>query len=170
MKRIFLIGYMGSGKTSIGMKLADKLGFSFVDMDHMIEEKYLKTVSQIFAESGQDRFREIEKDVLHEVSEFDNVIIATGGGAPCFFDNIDYMNAHGLTVYLHLTAQQLAERLESSRTGKRPLLADRKGDELRQFITESLLQREVFYLKATLKVNGSDEDMIESITQSIEKQ
>ena len=115
MKRIFLIGYMGSGKTSMGVKLAEKLGFTFVDMDHLIEEKYLKTVSQIFAEFGQERFREIERDILHEVADFENVVIATGGGAPCFFDNIGYMNSHGMTVYIQLSAAQLADRLEHSR-------------------------------------------------------
>ncbi len=164
MKRIFLIGYMGSGKTSMGMKLAEKLGFTFVDMDHLIEEKYLKTVSQIFAEFGQDRFREIERDILHEVADFENVVIATGGGAPCFFDNIGYMNSHGLTVYIQLNAAQLADRLEHSRAGKRPLLADRKGDDLRSFIADGLKTREGFYLQAQLCVSGTDEEMIAAIS------
>lgn len=167
MKRIFLIGFMGSGKTSIGMKLAAQLGFTFVDMDHVIEGKHHKTVSEIFAESGQDKFRQLEKDVLHEVADYENVVIATGGGAPCFFDNIDYMNAQGLTVYFHLTANQLAERLESSRLGKRPLLAERKGDDLRKYISDTLADREKFYLKAKLKVSGSDENIITSIIQQI---
>ncbi len=169
MKRIFLIGYMGSGKTSMGVKLAEKLGFTFVDMDHLIEEKYLKTVSQIFAEFGQERFREIERDILHEVADFENVVIATGGGAPCFFDNIGYMNSHGMTVYIQLSAAQLADRLEHSRAGKRPLLADRKGEELRNFIADGLKTREAFYLQAQKHVSGTDEEMIAAISADFQR-
>jgi len=169
MKRIFLIGYMGSGKTSIGVKLAEALGYSFVDMDHRIEEKYMKTVSQIFSESGQDKFREIEKDILHEVADFEDVVISTGGGAPCFFDNIEYMNKTGFTIYLRLTVENLAQRLEQSRAGKRPLLANKQGDELREFIGNTLRERERFYQQANLCVSGSDEEMITIIMNTYKK-
>lgn len=169
MKRIFLIGYMGSGKTSIGVKLAETLGYSFVDMDHRIEEKYMKTVSQIFSESGQDKFREIEKDILHEVADFEDVVIATGGGAPCFFDNMEYMNKTGFTIYLRLTVENLAQRLEQSRAGKRPLLANKQGDELREFIGNTLRERERFYQQANLCVSGSDEEMITIIMNTYKK-
>jgi len=163
MERIFLIGYMGSGKTTMGKMLAQKMNFVFVDMDAMIEEKYHKTVSQIFAEMGQDKFREIERQCLHEAAEFQNTIIATGGGAPCFFDNMEFMNSKGLTIYLKMTPQQLATRLESSKAGKRPLLADRKGEELRKFIEEGLSTREPFYNLAAKHISGTDEQMIERL-------
>ena len=163
MERIFLIGYMGSGKTTMGKMLAQKMNFVFVDMDAMIEEKYHKTVSQIFAEMGQDKFREIERQCLHEAAEFQNTVIATGGGAPCFFDNMEFMNSKGLTVYLKMTPQQLATRLESSKAGKRPLLADRKGEELRKFIQEGLEMRELFYEKAQIKITGTDDEMLEKV-------
>lgn len=163
MERIFLIGYMGSGKTTMGKMLAQKMNFVFVDMDAMIEEKYHKTVSQIFAEMGQDKFREIEWQCLHEVAEFQNTVIATGGGAPCFFDNMEFMNSKGLTIYLKMTPQQLAMRLESSKAGKRPLLADRKGEELRKFIQEGLEMRELFYEKAQIKITGTDDEMLEKV-------
>ena len=167
MKRIFLIGYMGSGKTSMGIKLAENLGLTFVDMDHHIEEKYHKTVSQIFEESGQDAFRKMEQNCLHEVAEFENCVIATGGGAPCFYDNMTFMNAHGLTVYLNLSSEQLAARLEMSRAGKRPLIANKQGDELRQFIAEGLSAREVFYKQAKVSVSGTDEEILANIEKAV---
>ena len=165
MNRIFLIGYMGSGKTTLGKMLADMLGFTFVDMDTHIEEKHFKTVSHIFTELGEEQFRLLEQQCLHEVSAFENVVIATGGGAPCFFDNLEFMNRHGLTVYLKLSAEQLATRLESSRANKRPLLANRKGVELQEFISEGLAKREPFYNKALLSVTGTDEEILSQINQ-----
>jgi len=164
MNRFFLVGYMGSGKTSMGKLLADKLGYTFVDMDARIEEKYLKTVSDIFAEMGQDKFREMERDCLHEVATFENVVISTGGGAPCFFDNMDYMNHHGITVYLNLSIPQLVERLSSSRPGKRPLIDGLKGEYLEQFIVDALAIRQPFYSKAQIHISGTDEEMVEKIT------
>jgi shikimate kinase len=154
---------MGSGKTSMGKKLAESLELSFVDMDHFIEEKYHKTVSQIFSELGQDEFRKIEQQCLHEVGEFENCVIATGGGAPCFFDNMQYMNEKGITIYINLSVEQLAVRLEASRAGKRPLLAGRTGEELRKFIDDGLATRIPFYKQAKCSVTGNDEQILDKI-------
>ena len=167
MNRIFLIGYMGSGKTTIGKVLANTLGYTFVDMDSHIEANQFKSVSQIFEELGEAKFRLLEQQCLHEISTFENVVIATGGGAPCFFDNMDYMNVHGATVYIKLSVEQLAERLEHSRANKRPLLADRKGDELRAFIAEGLAKRESFYNQAQLSAIGSDEQILMQICKFV---
>ncbi|MEI6556222.1 MAG: shikimate kinase [Paludibacter sp.] len=167
MNRIFLIGYMGSGKTTIGKLLAERLNYTFIDMDTHIEENQFKSVSHIFEELGEEKFRLLEQQCLHEVSGFENVVIATGGGAPCFFDNMDYMKQHGLTVYLKLSAEQLAMRLESSRANKRPLLANRKGKELQVFISEGLAKREQFYNNAHISAVGSDEEIIDQIYQYI---
>ncbi len=168
MNRIFLIGYMGSGKTTIGKLLATKLNYSFVDMDAHIEEKQFKSVSRIFAEKGEDEFRQIEKNCLHEVAEFENVIISTGGGAPCFFDNMEYMKQHGLTIYLKLTPEELKNRLESSKANKRPLLAERKGEELLYFIAEGLSKREPFYSQAEIVItNDTEENIVNKITKII---
>ena len=93
MKRVFLVGYMGAGKTTVGKELAKLAGLSFIDLDYYIEGRYHKAVSQIFAERGEEAFREIERNMLHEVAEFEDVLISTGGGAPCFFDNMEFMNA-----------------------------------------------------------------------------
>lgn len=158
---------MGCGKTTLGKRLAETLGFTFVDIDGFIEQKYHKTVADIFAEMGQDKFREIEKKTLHEVAQFEMTVIATGGGAPCFYDNIEVMNNAGLTVYIKMSPEQLADRLENSRAGKRPLIEGKSGEELRQFITDGLQQREYFYLQAKLIVAGSDDEIINKICKSI---
>lgn len=156
---------MGSGKTYLGKMLAQQLDYVFVDMDALIEKKYHKAVSQIFAEMGEDKFREIERECLHEVADFEKTVISTGGGAPCFFDNMDYMNSHGFTVYLKLSPEQLVTRLESSRAGKRPLLGNRKGEDLRLFIEEGLVAREPFYSQAQLIVSGTDEEMMKQVAR-----
>jgi len=138
---------MGAGKTTLGKLLAKHKNMTFIDLDHYIESRYQKTVSQIFAEQGEDEFRKIEKLLLHEVGEFENVVISTGGGAPCFFENMDYMNSQGKTIYLKSTIDDLIKRLNSCKN-KRPLLKDKNEKELFEFITKALNQREVYYNKA----------------------
>jgi len=168
MNRIFLIGYMGSGKTTVGQLVATRLGYGFIDMDNHIEGKLFKSVSQIFTELGEDQFRLLERQCLHEVAEFDRVVISTGGGVPCFFDNMEYMNKQGITVYLKLSSADLAERLELSYANKRPLLANRKGEELLHFISEGLAKREPFYSQAACSVSGEIESMVSQICALVE--
>ena len=168
MNRIFLIGYMGSGKTTVGQLLATQLGYGFIDMDNHIEGKLFKSISQIFTELGEDQFRLLEKQCLHEVAEFDHVVISTGGGVPCFFDNMEYMNKLGITVYLKLSSADLAERLELSHANKRPLLADRKGEELLRYISEALTKREPFYSQAAYSVSGKIESTVSQICVLVE--
>lgn len=165
MNRFFLTGYMGCGKSTIGKMLASTLGFAFIDLDTYIETKYHKTIAQIFAENGEDKFREIEHKHLLQVAEFENTVIATGGGAPCFFDNMEFMNSCGITVYIKLTAEQLAVRLEASPGGIRPLLSNRKGDELIQFIKEGLVRRESYYFQSQYIIDGTE--TVENITKKI---
>ncbi|MDP4210044.1 MAG: shikimate kinase [Bacteroidota bacterium] len=152
--RIFLIGYMGSGKTTIGKQLASRLGYRFVDQDHVIEEEYGMKVSEIFTNLGENTFREAENRFLKNLSE-DNLVISTGGGAPCFFDNIDIMNRSGRTVYLKASPSVLAHRLKYS-TGTRPILAGKSGEELLQFIAEKLTEREPFYNRAQYYVEAAN--------------
>ena len=134
MTRIFLIGYMGAGKTTLGRALAKELNIQFIDLDSYIEERLCKSVSQIFAEKGEAGFRDIERRMLHEAGEFENVIISTGGGTPCFFDNIEYMNGQGTTVFLDVPIDRLFIRLSIARK-KRPLIMNKSDEELRSFIT-----------------------------------
>lgn len=149
MERVFIVGYMGSGKTTVGRWLARSLSLQFIDLDAFIEGKYRKTVSQLFEERGEEGFRELERQTLREVAEFENVVISTGGGTPCFFDNMALMNRAGITVYLQTEPEELAHRLISSRT-VRPLIAGKSKEELVSFVTEHLAQRESYYLTAAI--------------------
>jgi len=168
-ERIFLIGYMGAGKTTIGEQLAERLEYKFLDMDHVIEEKIQQSVSQIFSELGEEKFRQLERECLEKIATERNVVVATGGGAPCFYDNMEQMNACGLTVYLNLSPEELQERLELSHKNKRPLLAQRQGEELLNFIRKNLSEREPFYRKAAFVVSGTDEEMLQQILSFLRK-
>jgi shikimate kinase len=153
--RIFLVGYMGCGKSTIGRKLADLMGISFVDLDKYIEERYFKSVPAIFAEEGEKGFREKERTALLEVSQFENVVVGTGGGAPCFFDNMEVMKDHGITVYISPDTDTLAMRLIKSKT-ERPLIAGKSRDELIRFIDEALIRRAPFYERARIIIRGEN--------------
>ena len=169
MNRIFLIGYMGSGKTTVGQLLAARLGYNFIDMDTHIEGKQFKSVHQIFIELGEQKFRLLEQQSLHEIADFDHVVISTGGGTPCFFDNMNFINEHGTSIYLKLSAEELAERLEDSHANKRPLLNGRKGEELLLFIEDGLAKREPFYLQAKYSISGEIESAVSQICELVEK-
>ncbi len=147
MQRIFLIGYMGSGKTTIGKSLSKAMNLQFIDLDLFIENRHRKTVGQLFAEKGEMVFREIEHRALEEIAGFEDIIISTGGGAPCFFDNMDLMNRLGMTIYLKVSESELAERLIHLKHN-RPLIKDKNLEELKIFISESLRKREPFYNQA----------------------
>jgi len=147
---------MGCGKTTTGKRLSEKYNLGFIDLDYYIEQRYLKTISQLFQEKGENEFRKIEQALLKEVAEVENVIIATGGGAACFFDNIELMNQKGETVYIKASAAELASYLSSPLAKKRPLLSGKNDDELLDFITKSLEKREPFYLKAKHTVDARD--------------
>lgn len=153
--RIYLVGYMGCGKSTIGRKVAEILGISFVDLDKYIEERYFKTVPAIFAEEGEERFREKERISLLEVSQFENIVVGTGGGAPCFFENMDLMNNNGVTVYIAPDTNVLAARLLKSKT-ERPLIVGKSPEELISFINNALLKRAPFYEKSKIIIRGEN--------------
>lgn len=152
MTRIILIGYMGAGKTTIGKVLAREMGLDFYDLDWYIEDRFHKKIPEIFAESGEAGFREIERKMLHEVAEFENVIISCGGGTPCFFDNMDYMNSLCETIYLKASPEVLAAHLKMGKV-VRPLLVGKSDEELTSFISEMLTEREPFYSRAKYTIN-----------------
>jgi shikimate kinase len=158
--RIYLIGYMGCGKSRLGRRLSEYLNFQFVDMDDYIEARNCKSVPQIFATEGENGFREKERKALEELSEFTNTVIATGGGAPCFFDNIQLMNNTGETVYLNIHPDILATRLMKSKT-ERPLIKGKSKENLVAFIDQTLKKRNEFYSQAKYEITEPDADLEE---------
>ncbi len=151
--RIFLIGFMGSGKSTLGSKLARRLGYQFMDMDHLIEETAEMSIPEIFNEPGEEVFRKWEHDILVELCSHEKLVIATGGGAPCHSKLMDIMNAHGSTIYIQLSPEALKDRLIKSRT-ERPLIKDKSEAELLDYITGLLGKRELFYSQAKYIVKG----------------
>ena len=168
MNRIFLVGYMGAGKTTIGKVLSKLIGLTFIDLDYYIEGRFRKTVAQLFAERGEEGFRSIERNMLHEVAEFEDVLVSTGGGTPCFFDNMEFMNQQGTTIYLQVSVDELASRLEVCKN-TRPVLKNRTGDELKAFVAESLSGRLPFYQKASI-VFDANELMTEADAYALSEQ
>ena len=168
MRRIILIGYMGSGKTTVGKALSKETGMMFYDLDWYIESRMRKTVSQIFAEKGEEAFRKIEYNMLHEVAEFEDVIISCGGGTPCFFDNMDYLNQQGDVVYLKASPETLYKHLLMAKI-ERPLLKDKTPEELIAYITEHLKERAPFYEKAHYTLDINVLDNTDKIATSVER-
>ena len=169
MRRIVLVGYMGSGKTTVGKALSKETGMMFYDLDWYIENRMHTTVSKLFTERGEEAFRKIEYNMLHEDAEFEDVIISCGGGTPCFFDNMDYLNQQGDVVYLKASPETLYKHLLMAKV-ERPLLKGKSPEELIAYITEHLKERAPFYEKAryTLDVNVLDDyDKIHTSVQSI---
>ncbi|MBK0403304.1 shikimate kinase [Adhaeribacter sp. BT258] len=146
---IYLIGMPGAGKTTLGRNLAAQLGRTFLDLDEAIEEAAGKTIPQIFEEKGEAYFRELEAETLKTVSfSAEKLVVATGGGTPCFHQNMAFMHAHGLTVYLKVSPEVLAERLLASDLSARPLLKNKTKPLVMKYLRETLRERATFYEQA----------------------
>lgn len=151
--RIYLIGFMGVGKTHWGRILGNKLGLPFYDLDELIEEAEGRSVNKIFEEEGEEYFRTIEKDVLRNFSENnDSMLLSCGGGAPCFFNNIRYMNEMGVTVWINTPFEILLGRLRQGKE-KRPLLKDLDDEQLKAYIARKNNDRRMYYEQAKVIVN-----------------
>lgn len=168
MESIILIGYMCAGKTTVGRALAKKLGCTFYDLDWYVEERYHTKVARIFAEEGEARFRELERRMLHEVAAFEDIVLSCGGGTPCFFDNMDYMNLQGQTVFLDVHPDVLFRRLRIA-TQQRPILQGKTDDELRAFIGEALEKRAPFYTQARYRFDAGRLESRRQITESVQQ-
>jgi len=153
--RIFLVGYMGCGKTTLGKSLAEQLRFNYADIDVDFEERYKISITDFFSRYGEPLFRQIEQKLLHEYLASDDLVIATGGGTACHLDNMGFMLQHGITVYISMNPEQLAARLSVSGR-KRPLLHLKQGEELVNHISEHLAQREFFYRKSHIIYDGTN--------------
>lgn len=166
MIRIFLTGYMGAGKTTLGKAFARKNNLSFIDLDWYIEGHFHKTVQELFVEYGEAGFRELEKNMLHEVAAFEDVVISTGGGTPCFFGNMAFMNGCGKTVFLNVNPDVLFHRLRIAKQ-QRPILQGKKDEELTAFIVEALEKRSSFYMQAQYVFNADELENCKQIESSV---
>lgn len=160
-KPIFLIGMPGVGKTTIGRKLSSVLNMPFIDLDEYIVEKHAQSIPEIFASKGEAYFRQLEAKALREVAaEAGGAIVATGGGAPCFMGNMDFMNAQGTTVFLKLPTDLIVERLMIAHGREtRPLVAGKSQEQVKQFVTETLKSRLQFYEQAHITYQNPSKDV-----------
>lgn len=154
--KIFLIGFMGCGKTHWGRRLSEKLKLPFFDLDEKIEEHEGRTVTQIFEAEEEEYFRLLEKDVLHLFTEnHESFVMACGGGTPCFFNNIDYLKKKGVVVWINCTIDCLFQRLVKEKE-KRPLIRELSDDSLRSYIVKKFSTRKIYYQQANIVINSND--------------
>jgi shikimate kinase len=159
-RNIYLIGFMGGGKTTAGKKLARLCGREFIDLDAMIEGKYRITIPDLFERYDEAAFRKVEHETLKQTFLLQNQVISTGGGTPCFYNNMDLINANGVSIYLKMHPRSLYNRLMNSRK-KRPLLDKKSPEEILAFIEDALVRREEYYNRAHYVVRGEDLDLQE---------
>lgn len=167
--KIFLVGYMGCGKTTMGERLSAALGLEFIDLDDHIVESEGRTIPQIFKDEGEAGYRGLERRCLKNIVNYeDEVVVATGGGTPCFYDNMAVMNAEGLTIYLQMDVKSLSYRLEHSKS-ERPLLGDLMVADLEDFVRTHLEERKHFYEEARLTIPGMafSDKKLQSLVESI---
>ncbi len=158
--KIFLTGFMGSGKSSYGKRLARTMGFNFIDLDEYIESQENLKISEIFNKYGEEYFRKIEQKHLRSLLRKDDIVISTGGGTACYFTNMDEINSGGISIYLEMSNKALLNRLESSKK-KRPKISNMNPEEMYEFIEKTMIEREPFYNKAKIKVNALGLDVKE---------
>lgn len=151
---IYLIGMPGSGKTTLGKQLAKALNYSFVDMDEEIEKAERKSINEIFSKKGEEEFRDIEQDTLHEIATGKNLVVSTGGGAPCFYDNMKFINNSGLSIFINVPAQELANRIVKG--NKRPMFLNKSIEEVEAEVSDKILSRLSFYNQAQIIISGSN--------------
>ncbi|HUW04950.1 MAG TPA: shikimate kinase [Williamwhitmania sp.] len=162
---IYLVGFMASGKTTLGRQLAELLGMRYIDMDEHIELQTGKTIRQIFVTQGEEHFRKVENEILLDLTSQNGLVVATGGGSPCFYNNMEAMNTKGLTIYIKVSVEALVNRLADSKVD-RPLLWGKSVDELTAYIKEMLRLREPYYSTAKLVIT-SDEPTAAEIAAAV---
>ncbi len=162
MNKVYLIGFMGVGKSSIGKKLARELGYNFIDLDDAFEKKYKISIHRFFEKYGEELFRELEYQLLTSTFKISNVVVATGGGTVCYHDAMGQMNLNGLTVYLKMPVGGIVERLKNVQR-KRPLITGKNETELLNTIIERLDNRLPYYQMAGITLDVIDIDMTELV-------
>ena len=166
MNRIYIVGYMGAGKTTAARHLASHLGWEVVDTDALFEEKYKISVCDFFNKYDEPLYRKLESEVLKSTENLDNVVISTGGGTACYFDNMDWMNQHGLTVFLRISQTAVVDRLLHAKR-KRPLAEGKTESELTEFVNRHYIARLPFYEQAKITVKAENLDL-ENLIKQIE--
>lgn len=171
MKPVFLVGFMGSGKSTLGYAVSRKLNMQYIDLDIFIENRFRATIKDLFDTRGEKAFRILEQNVLHEVAEFEDVIISCGGGTPLYGDNMDYMKERGTTVWLNASNRVLLERLSvPSAKAKRPLLANLSLSDMEDYIAKALAERNKIYSQAQIEFNADkldDRSQIKAATEAL---
>jgi shikimate kinase len=162
--KLFLLGYMGSGKTTIGKSLAGKLSCSFSDLDEEIEKGEGMTVREIFSKRGEEEFRKLERDYLLKFSSVQKTVVAAGGGTPCFLNNMDWMNKNGMTVYLKVSPDTLFGRLRREKES-RPLIKDLTDAEMKKYIYDKVEERKKYYSRSHLIVECDNKNKSEIIKE-----
>lgn len=172
--KLFLVGYMGCGKSSLGKKIAKAMGMRFIDTDAEVESREGATIADIFHYEGEEYFRKSERYIIEELAASDeDMVISTGGGVPLWEDNMEVMNQSGVTLYLKRTAEQIASRLSPHGREKRPKLRGLNDEELVAFMRDNMAQREPYYCKATLTIDCtpmSDAELVTMIKEYIDEQ
>ena len=164
MNKIYLVGYMGAGKTTTARRLAQRLGWDVVDTDDMFEEKYKISVCDFFNKYDEDLYRKLESEVLKSTETMENVVISTGGGTACYFDNMDWMNQHGTTVFLRISQKAVVDRLLHAKR-KRPLSIGKSEEELTAFVEQHYTSRLPVYEQACITVKSEDLDLDDLVRQ-----
>lgn len=164
--RVYLIGYMASGKSWLGKELASATVLDFLDLDELFESRYKVSILDFFEKYGEPLFRKLERELLHETMDSDNLVISTGGGAPCYFDNMDIILKSGTSLYLRMEIPELIGRIKGIKK-KRPLLKNVSSARLEGYIRDQLVEREPYYLRANYVFNGPDYS-VENIIKVLE--
>mgnify|MGYP002856137776 CR=1 FL=1 len=168
MNRIYIVGYMGAGKTTAAKRIANRLGWDVADTDAMFEEKYRISVHDFFDKYDEPLFRKLESQVLKSTENMEHTVISTGGGLACFFDNMEWMNAHGLTVFMRISPEAAADRILHSKR-KRPLTENKTEAELADYIRQHYAERLPYYEQARVTVKAEDLDL-ENLIKTIENE
>ena len=156
--RIYIVGFMGAGKSTAGKKLASKMGYSFTDLDRMIEMQYKTSIPGLFSKYDESLFRNLERKALHSTFSFQDAVVSTGGGTPCYFDNMELINREGISVFIEMSVKALADRLRNSKK-PRPLVRELDRAKLEEQIAAMLEERITFYEKADLRIKGENLDI-----------
>lgn len=164
MRNIYLLGFMGSGKTTVGQKLATEFGFYWIDLDEIIAQRNEMSIQDIFRTYGEAFFRKEEANVLRNTALQEQKVVSCGGGTPCFHNNMRWINEHGISVFLDVDPEILYQRLEQGQEA-RPLLSGKSPAALRQFIKDKLAERRAYYDQASIIIHQSTEDL--EVTQQI---